>query len=332
MIPGELMWQEGAAYRSEGRQLQEVGEAHRALAAFRMAVAVNPAYAEAFNDMGVVLESVGRAGEAEQAYQRALQLDPYLGAAHSNLALLYEKAGKVKEAGEHWSARVRLGPTYDPWVVKAREKLAHHSLPVPEPAAVRPEQRKAEAKRLLAAGRSHLEAKRWEQATAEFQRALSIDPGSREAVRLLRQVAADREKQELRRQREIEASAEGVRKQAEALRREAGRPTPAEKEPAKPVKPAPPEKAPAPPAAVTKVPEDARKLAEQLAAEKRKVRQTAIQDLNQRGVAAMRAGRYDEAMDLFRQILTLEPGNRNAQESLQRAEKAKAKAAKTAGR
>ncbi len=105
-------------------------------------------------------------------------------------------------------------------------------------------------------------------------------------------------------------------------------------EPAKaePVKAAPPKEAPAPPAAVTKVPADARKLAEQLAAEKRKVRQTAIQDLNQRGVAAMRAGRYDEAMDLFRQILTLEPGNRNAQESLQRAEKAKAKAAKTAGR
>lgn len=351
LTPGELMFQEGAAYRSEGRQLQEAGDPYRALAAFRMAVVVNPTYAEAFNDLGVVLESVGRAGEAEEAYKRALQLDPYLGGAHSNLALLYEKAGKGKEAGEHWAARVRLGPPYDPWVAKAREKLAHHNLPIPEPAPVRPEQRKAEAKRALTAGRAHLEAKRWDLATAEFQRALSLEPGSREANRLLRQVAAEREKQELRRQKEIDASAGRVRKQAEALRKPAKlikkaepvkkKPEPVKKKPerivepvvkeAKPVKELPPVKK-VPPAVVTKAPEDARKLAEQLAAEKRKVRKATIQELSQRGVAAMRASRYDEAMDLFRQILILDPGNRDAQQSLQRAEKAKAKAAKTAGR
>ena len=108
VLPGEIVWQEGVRYRTEGHQLQQQGNLEQAATAYRKAVTVKPDYAEAYSDLGVVLESLGDLPGAEEAYKNALALKPGLGSAHSNLALLYEESNRVKEAAVHWGAPAAL--------------------------------------------------------------------------------------------------------------------------------------------------------------------------------------------------------------------------------
>ena len=185
-IPGDILFQEGIYYRTEGRQLQRVGELQRAAAAFRRAIHVKPDYAEAYNDLGVVLESLGDLDQAEESYKTALKFKQDFGAAHSNLALLYEESDRVKEAAAHWGARLRLGPRDDPWVVVAREKLTKYSLPIPETEEEKEEKQSREVRGMIEAGKAHREAGRWDKATESFEEALKLDPRNAEARRFLR--------------------------------------------------------------------------------------------------------------------------------------------------
>ncbi|MBI3333384.1 MAG: tetratricopeptide repeat protein [Candidatus Omnitrophica bacterium] len=136
MKPGQLLMEESVLYQLEGREFQEGGDLRSALSSYQRAIATNPGFADAYNDLGVVLESLGDFQRAEAAYTAALQLDPDLAEAHSNLALLYEQMGRLKEAAAHWRARVQRGPADDPWAVKAEQKLVQHRLSLP--AEVRP--------------------------------------------------------------------------------------------------------------------------------------------------------------------------------------------------
>lgn len=259
-----------------------------AVAAFRRAVEVNPHYAAGYNDLGVALESTGDAARAEEAYKTALRLDPELAAAHTNLALLYEESGQLQKAAEHWAARVRMGPPVDGWVAMARQKLTQHNLPVPESAG-------------------------------------NLSPARQEKVEKATQSL--KKEQANRDQREWAASQSRVRKEADDLRKqelaqkaEAGRlaketrqEAAAQKKTSKAVqKPSSP-------------PQDALSVAQEYAREKAKTRKTTVRDLNDRAVNAMREGQYQEAADAFNQILILDPGNRDAQRGLERAEKALAK-------
>ena len=164
LTPGEAIWQDGVAYRIEGKQMQEAGDLRRASAAYRKAIAVYPVYAEAYNDLGVVLESMGDLAGAEESYLAALKLKPELVSAHSNLALFYEERGKIKEASEHWAARVRVGAPNDPWVMKARQKLLQYNLPVPESAEATVTKRADKARQAIQAEQARREAKRWSEA------------------------------------------------------------------------------------------------------------------------------------------------------------------------
>lgn len=369
----------------EGLQLQKSGELQRAAAAFRQAIYVKPDYAEAYNDLGVVLESLGDLAGAEEAYKTALKFKPDMGSAHSNLALLYEESNRVKQAAAHWGARVRLGPPKDPWVAAAREKLAKYQLPVLEPDGDKTRKKGQEIRRIIAAGKSHLEAKRWDKAIEEFEQVLKIDPAHAEALQLLRSArtraaqaqgrqirelgaakgrvakeAADLRREEAARKAELErertpvkpfqieearrkaakrieaeiqsekiksrAAADRKFKEFEKARRRAEKAKPA----AKPVKPpvAPVVK----PAAAVKVkpapskaPLSAEALAREIVKEKSKVRKTASDDLLRRAALAMREGLYQDAIESYKQVLILEPGNRSAKQGLERAQKAFAK-------
>ncbi|MEW6238671.1 MAG: tetratricopeptide repeat protein [Candidatus Omnitrophota bacterium] len=65
--------------------------------AFRRVTELDPAFADAYNDLGVVLEYLGRSGEASQAYDKAIQAGNR-GDAYFNLAHIKEKSGEYKEA------------------------------------------------------------------------------------------------------------------------------------------------------------------------------------------------------------------------------------------
>gem|GEM_PF-2947985 len=344
LAPGEVLWRDGVAYRKEGKQLQEAGDLQRASSAYRKAVTVYPIYAEAYNDLGVVLESMGDLPHAEESYKTALRLKPELAGAHSNLALLYEESGKIKEASEHWAARARLGPADDLWVIRARQSLQKYNLPVPEIPQDLTQKRLDDVQKAIRAGQAHMEAKRWPEAVQEFEKAVLLDPKNKPAARLLR--VARSKIGDAERQRELALSRARVTKEAEwARREEAVRRAEAERIEEKarreaarpPVIPASKPAAPKPAAPVSgaapsePVPADALAVAREYAREKSKTRDKGVKELTQRAVDASREGQYRQAVDLYNQILILEPGNREAQQGLERAKKALAKQEAQAG-
>ncbi len=327
-IPGEIVMQEGVAYREEGRQLQSVGDLERAAAAYQKAITVRPGYAEAYNDLGVVLESMGKIDRAEEAYKTALRFKPDLAAAHSNLALLYEETNRVKEAANHWGARVQMGSSSDPWVIKAREKLTKYNLPIPESQEALTMKRKDEVQKAVLAGRVHLEAGRWDKAAEQFQQALKLDPGNVNARKLLQvtEVRAQKEEARLakgfkpakargkkvqaaRRKKEMKKAAKTAETAREEALREAEERLQAQQE-----------------GQAHAVSAQAESVAEAYAKEKSQVRQRSAGELYNRALTAMREGHYQDAKDQFKQILTLDPNNREARQGLERSEKALARA------
>lgn len=356
--PGELVVQEAAVYRAEGRRLQEMGRPKEALAVYQKAVAVDPKYADAYNDMGVMFETLGQNSRAEEAYKSALRLEPDLTAAHSNLALLYERMGKVKEATEHWAARARIGFPGDLWAMKAREKLVQYNVPVPESPAELEEKKAAQVRLAYQAGLNQMEVKGWDLAAQEFGKVLALDPTNTRAAERLQSVRAKqkeaaqkeaprfardipglaasqlknlKEEQMARRKaREIEAAVPKAlgktqkEDSKEAALRKAVE-SAASKREAKP--PIPVEK-PAPVVKPTAA-SDAQALAESLAKEKSKTRRVSVQEIYQRGVTAMRQRSFSEAVVRFEQVLSLDPNHSDAKLALKRAQAALSKAAPT---
>ena len=326
IVPGEIVMQEGVAYRQEGRQLQSVGDLESAAAAYQKAISVKPDYAEAYNDLGVILESLGKPDRAEEMYKTALRYKPDLAAAHSNLALLYEETSRVKEAANHWAARVQLGSFNDPWAVKAREKLTKHNLPIPETREELAVKHRSEAQKALLAGRAHMDNGRWDEAAQDFRHALELDPSNGHTKKLLQVTQARASKEQARiakglkpaKHRAKKVQARGKKKQKKAPMTEEAAKEEALRQAEEMLK-AQEEKAPS---ASTQ----AQSLAQTLAKERSQVRQRSTEELYHRALTAMREGRYQDAREQFKQILTLDPSNPEARQGLERAEKALARA------
>lgn len=76
---------------------QQLGQTGDAALTLERSVELNPAFASAWNDLGIVYESLGRSSEAVNAYRNAIAKGPENGA-YYNLAVLMEKQGEFKEA------------------------------------------------------------------------------------------------------------------------------------------------------------------------------------------------------------------------------------------
>ncbi len=79
---------------------------------------------------------------------------------------------------------------------------------------------------------------------------------------------------------------------------------------------------------VSAAPVGVKSVANDIAKDKTKVRLQTIRELYQRGVAAMRQGKYDEAVTNFEQILALDPNHPEAKQGLKRAQVALSKSTK----
>jgi tetratricopeptide (TPR) repeat protein len=93
---------------------------------FADAVAADPEYAEAWNNLGNVEGELGHAEAAIAAYRRALAIVPYYADAHYNLADALAGAGDLASARRHWQAYL----SYDPnsrWAEQVRRRLGGRS-------------------------------------------------------------------------------------------------------------------------------------------------------------------------------------------------------------
>lgn len=141
----------------EGVAAQDAGEAARAEALYRRALAADDKLAAAWTNLGGLLERRGARGEAREAWERALALDPEqpearynlanlladLGEAelavaeyrrvvagcpefadaHFNLALAFRRAGEPERARWHLERYLELDPESE-WASRARALLA----------------------------------------------------------------------------------------------------------------------------------------------------------------------------------------------------------------
>jgi tetratricopeptide (TPR) repeat protein len=142
----------GDNYRAQtnlGFALAEAGQPTRAIAAYREALRINPAYPNAHNYLGVALSRLGDHDQAAAAFEQALRLRPTFTEAHNNLGLSRAAQGRVEDAVNAFAEALRLDPTFVP----ARNNLAI----------------------------AHASLGRYDRAIAEFERVVREQPRSAES-------------------------------------------------------------------------------------------------------------------------------------------------------
>lgn len=115
--------EQARSYRQEGTKAQDIGDLDTAMKLYQKAVEVDPAYAVAYNDLGVIYEAKKMPDRAEESYLKAIKIDPYYLSTYTNLALFYEEKRGLSKAAYCWKKRAELGDFDDPWTQKARQRL-----------------------------------------------------------------------------------------------------------------------------------------------------------------------------------------------------------------
>jgi tetratricopeptide (TPR) repeat protein len=77
---------------------------------FRLALAVKPEFARAWNNLGIAEVHLGHSDQAAAAYRRAGALDPSLAAARANLGGLYLAQGELADAQVQLEEAARIDP------------------------------------------------------------------------------------------------------------------------------------------------------------------------------------------------------------------------------
>ena len=90
---------EACLYRQEGYEAQRAGDMDEAITNYHKAILLDPAYATAYNDLGVSYETLGQLERAKQAYTQCLEINPRHASASANLARLSEREGNFSEVG-----------------------------------------------------------------------------------------------------------------------------------------------------------------------------------------------------------------------------------------
>jgi tetratricopeptide (TPR) repeat protein len=89
------------AHNNLGRLLHEARELAAAEAHYRLAVQAVTDHTTAWFNLGVVLEDAGKSADAADAYERALKIDPRYADAHYNAARLYHAMNRPMLALRH---------------------------------------------------------------------------------------------------------------------------------------------------------------------------------------------------------------------------------------
>jgi tetratricopeptide (TPR) repeat protein len=93
-----------------GTALLQLGRIRQAAVVFREALRLRPDFALACNNLGNALRQLGDAAGAYAYFRRAVQLEPTLAVAHSNLGQLLLEQRQPHEALAHCREAVRLAP------------------------------------------------------------------------------------------------------------------------------------------------------------------------------------------------------------------------------
>lgn len=185
-------------YRLKGYEAQQKGQLDKALTYYNKAIGLGGATPAVHNDIGVIYERLGMFDKAEWNYMRAVDMDPGYLPPYTNLAYFYHSRGNMKKAAKYFEERLqRSTDPDDPWAAKIRrelveldpEKYKQYKRPTAEEAEelIKDERERAyedfsleivRAEKHYQKGQEHLQKKEFEQAVAEFDRALAVTPNN----------------------------------------------------------------------------------------------------------------------------------------------------------
>jgi tetratricopeptide (TPR) repeat protein len=101
------------AWFQKGLELEmNGGPADEIIKAYEKAVALDPASAGAWLNLGTIYFNARSFSQAERYYRKALEADPNYPLAHFNLGNLYDERGDWKRALDHYNSAVRLNASY----------------------------------------------------------------------------------------------------------------------------------------------------------------------------------------------------------------------------
>ncbi len=171
------------AYNELGLARAEAGSLEAAEAAFRKALSLQADYWEAHNNLGLLLHRLGRDEEATQSLRRALKIEPRSPEVLRNLGLVLRAQRRAAEAVEAYRSALALSPE-DPALLtnlgNALRDLSRNEEAVAcfrDALAVAPNYADA----YYNWGSLHLRADRFQEAADKFRSALGIDPHLAEA-------------------------------------------------------------------------------------------------------------------------------------------------------
>jgi Flp pilus assembly protein TadD len=98
------------AYTKRGVRYLWIGDDHRAQADFQRALQLDPANAEAHDDLGVILARRGDFTQALSHFQHTVTLDPSYIKGYHNLAMVYHITGQDTQALDTINKALRLAP------------------------------------------------------------------------------------------------------------------------------------------------------------------------------------------------------------------------------
>ena len=204
-----------------GIVLQERGQHAKAVAEFREAVRLDPAYPAPRILLGASLLALGRVSEARQSLERAVKLAPREPLARLQLAKVLERASDFPGAVEQYRVLAQLRPdepdyayalgsaylhlsewslkrlaTLDSGAARFHQAMGHNFRVQGRPdLALAAFERAAQADPSLpevhlAMAQIHLDEKRWREARQEIERELAIVPESAGARALLARLSA----------------------------------------------------------------------------------------------------------------------------------------------
>ena len=201
-------------YRLLGYEEQQKGNLNDALTFYIKAISLGLENASIFNDLGILYEQLGASRKAEEVYHKAIAADNAFLPAYTNLGYLYQKNGNKEKAFEYFKKRYNLSVANDPWrdIVK-EEFLKIH----PEYAKVMIEreadklagdvllQKQNDFYEQIKKSKEHdkkahraFTQKKYQEALAEYDKALVLTPKNPEILRAREQVLMEVAKQDVR--------------------------------------------------------------------------------------------------------------------------------------
>jgi len=100
------------AYSNMGNALKDKGDLEAAIQSYKQALKIKPDYAQAYNNMGNALKDKGDLEAAIQSYKQALKIKPDYAQAYSNMGNALKSQGDVEAAIDSFKQALKIKPDY----------------------------------------------------------------------------------------------------------------------------------------------------------------------------------------------------------------------------